>query len=174
MNSVIFGDKLTLLYPDGFHIMGSTEKGNMQFFGDSEGECLSDPERHMLISVGKKSIGSISALLLSANDEAKKTEKIIRKPMSSYGYQLDGFTSRKIGAEKAEGFCYNYESQGIGMYGESYVVKYDRTFYYLNLYARRELKSENLDVWGGNPLICKVGVGWSKRVRLIIKEKRVK
>ena len=52
-----------------------------------------------------------------------------------------------IGGEQAEGFSYAYEAQGVDMYGESYVIKYDRKLYYLNFYARGELLNESLEVW---------------------------
>lgn len=147
MNTIVLGDKLTLSYPDGFHVLDSSGKSSMQFFGGSTGECLSDPERHILISIGWKPIGGISALLVNANDAAKKMEASIRKPMQSYGYRLNEFIAKNVGDNQAEGFNHEYESQGIGMYGESYVVKYDRNLYYLNFYARRERLNESLDIW---------------------------
>lgn len=147
MNTVVSGDALTLSYPDGFHVMDSTEKSSLQFLGDASGECLSDPERHILISIGRKPIGGISSLLVSAKDAAKKAEAGIQKSMQQYGYQLNGFTAKGAGGEQAEGFSYEYEAQGIGMYAESYVIKHDRTLFYLNFYARKELLSESLEVW---------------------------
>ena len=123
---------LTLAYPEGFHVMTESEKSGMQFFGGLPGECLSDPERHILISVGLKTVGGVSAF---------------RKPMQKYGYRLLGFAEKSVGSEKAEGFSYEYESQCIGMYGESCVVKRGKVLYYLNFYARRELLGESLDVW---------------------------
>ena len=147
MKTIVLGEKLTLFYPDGFHVMDSAEKIGMQFYGGSSGECLSDPERHILISVGWKCIGAISAFLVNAEDAAKKMEKSIRKPMQDYGYRLDEFTAKSVGGEQAGGFRYKYESRGVAMYGESYVIKYDRKLYYLNFYARRELLEESLDVW---------------------------
>lgn len=147
MNTAVFGDKLTLSYPDGFHVMDRAEKNSLQFFGGSTGECLSDPERHILISIGWKAIGGLSALLITAKDAAKKMETSIRKPMQNYGYRLNEFAAKSIGGEQAEGFSYEYESQGTHMYGESYAVKQARTFYYLNFYARKELLEESQNVW---------------------------
>ena len=44
----------------------------MQFYGGSPGKCLSDPEQYILISSGLKSIGVISAQLVSTKAVAKK------------------------------------------------------------------------------------------------------
>ena len=146
-NMFVFDDKLTLPCPDGFHVMDETEQSGIRFFGDSPGRCLSDPERHILISVGRKTLGGLSTLLINAKDAAKRMEASIRKPMLEYGYRLNGFAAKSVGSERAEGFSYEYESQGTGMYGESYVVKRDKALYYLNLYARKEQRPDSLEVW---------------------------
>ena len=140
-------DKLILSYPDGFHVMDDTEKSDMRFYNGSSGTCLSDPERHILVSIGWNPIKGLSALLIRAEDAAKKMETGIRKPMQQYDYRLIGFVSKEIGNEKAEGFSYEYETQGIPMYGESYVVRHDGVLYYLNCYLRKELANESLEVW---------------------------
>ena len=60
---------------------------------------------------------------------------------------LDGFLSRAVGGETAEGFSYDYEAQGIRMSAESCVVKHGKVFYYLHIYTREEYKDENLKLW---------------------------
>lgn len=147
MHTVVLGERLTISFPDGFHILDDKEKSKLQFVGDGPGECLSDSESHILISLGWKPIGSLPALLVSAKDAAKRMEASIRKPMQQYGYRLNEFTGKKIGGEQAEGFSYAYTAQNISMYGESYVIKRDRTLYYLHFYARSEYLTESLDIW---------------------------
>ncbi len=61
----------------------------MQFFGGSSGERLSDPERHILISIGWKPIGGISALLIGAKDAARKMEANIQKAMLTTKQNID-------------------------------------------------------------------------------------
>ena len=67
-------DKLTLSFPEGFHVLDGAEQGALQFYGGSPGTCLSDPERHILISLGRKSMGGLSALLINAKDAARRME----------------------------------------------------------------------------------------------------
>jgi hypothetical protein len=138
---------LSLSYPEGFHIMTEAEKGSLNVLEAGPGEVLYDPARHIMISIGWKVLGKVPAMLLSAKDAIKVTESQISGPMQAYGYQMHGFFSKKIGSEKAEGFSYSYKAQGIEMHGESYVVKYKKTFYYLQLYVREELKDESLALW---------------------------
>ena len=86
-------EKLTLSYPDGFHMMDAGEKERLNFLGGSTGECLNDPDRHIIISIGYKSAGGLG-FLVNAKDAAKKTEAAIRKPMQAFSYHLIGFDKR--------------------------------------------------------------------------------
>ena len=138
--------ELSFAVPDGFHVMDESERAKLSFLGKGPGECITDPDRNVIISFGWKSAG-LAALLLSAKDAAKQVESDIRKPMRSYGYHADGFLSRAVGGETAEGFSYDYEAQGIRMSAESCVVKHGKVFYYLHIYTREEYKDENLKLW---------------------------
>lgn len=156
MNCLEIGDKRILPCPDGFHVLDSEERKGIHFLGNAQGECLSDPERHTMISVGWKSIGGIFSLLLNAKDLAKRMESDIKKSMQRYGYRLGGFEEKRVSDKKAEGFCYEYEVQGVGMYGESCIVKDGRMLYYLNVYTRKENMDESLDVWNRILLSVKI------------------
>ena len=141
-NTLSVNEKLVLCYPDGFHEMDENEKGALQFFG-GDGKCIKDPERHILITIGVKTLGAISSLLINAEEAAKKAESSVRKPMEQFGYIRGGFITKDIGGEKAEGFCYEYKSQGINMSGETFCVKQGKTLYYFNIYFRSDLKDES-------------------------------
>ena len=146
-NRLITGETLSLGYPDGFHIMTGEELSKMNVYGGGTGEGLSDPDRHILITVGYKHAGALTGLLANAKDAAGSMEGRLKKLMQPYGYKKGGFCTKTVGNESAEGFSYEYEAQGIGMYGESYVIKRGKTFWYLHFYARTELKAESLKVW---------------------------
>lgn len=146
-NRVTWNDTLTISCPEGFHVLDEAERGKLNFIQDGPGGGISDPDRHILISTGWKPFGGLSAMLLGIKDVAKNMEGRVRKPMQNYGYRLDGFVSGNVGNEKAEGFCYEYEAGGVGMYAESWVVKYKKVLYFLHFYARRELKDESLEIW---------------------------
>ena len=156
-NRVTWNDALTISCPEGFHVLDEAERGKLNFIQDGPGGGISDPERHILISVGWKPFGGLSAMLLGIKDVAKSMEGRVRKPMQNYGYRLDGFVSGNVGNEKAEGFRYEYEADRIRMYAESYVVKYKKVLYFLHFYARRELKDESLEIWNEILLSAKWG-----------------
>lgn len=55
--------------------------------------------------------------------------------------------NRVIANENAEGLGYEYTAQGIHMYGESYVIKHEKYFFYFHFYTRIEFKEENRLIW---------------------------
>lgn len=139
--------RIGLYYPDGFHIMDEEESGSLKFLGEGERICLSDPERHMLVCIGWKQVGSIVSHLIGTKNLAKDMEQRVRRPMKQFGYRMGGFSKKKLGGKEALGFSYEYTAQGIDMTGESYVIKIGKEIYSFHVYIRTELKSECFSVW---------------------------
>ncbi len=146
MERLQLNDGWTLAYPEGFHVMDEKEKEEIRFLGDVQGECLSDPERHILFSVAWKRIGAFPALILSEKDIAKAMEFRIREPMGPYGYAAEGFSERRIGGRKACAFRYSYEVEGIAMRGESMAFKDGKTVWYVHFYYRKAMEAESRPV----------------------------
>ena len=140
METLLLNDGWRLDYPEGFHVMDESEREEIRFLGDVQGECLSDPERHILFSVAWKRIGGFAALVLSEKDIAKAMEFRVREPMEAYGYRPEGFSERRIGGRKACCFRYSYEVEGIAMRGESMAFKDGKTVWYVHFYYRREME----------------------------------
>lgn len=147
MEHVTLHDELKLPCPDGFHVMDEAERARFHFSVKDSGACLSDPERHMLVSAAWTQFSGLTTLLLSDRDLAKRTERDIRKSMQGFGYQLGAFLHRNVGGRIAEGFCYTYTAQRTAMYGESCVLKSGKALFNFHLYARDALKAESLPVW---------------------------
>lgn len=145
--SVTFNNALTIAYPEGFHVMDASERKEMNILGDGPGEFLTDPDRHIIVSVGWKPLPLAASMLLGAKDGAKNTKAAISKAMEPYGFRANENLKKTLGGVTAEGFSYVYTAQEIPMYGEAYVAKHKRVFYYLYLYARSELKDMSLQVW---------------------------
>lgn len=148
-NYITLNETLKIYYPEGFHIMDENERRNLNSLGDGPVECLSDPERHVVISTGWKSVGRLLGMMFGAKDAAKSAEGQVRRAMKVYNYRRNGFFTREVGGEKAEGYSYEYDAQGVHMYGETCVVKHGTEFYYLHLYTRIASKDENLEMWDG-------------------------
>ncbi|MCR4671730.1 MAG: hypothetical protein K5637_00645 [Lachnospiraceae bacterium] len=131
--------------PDGFHVMDAAELAKFNIYKEFPDWSISDPERHIIISVSWRKSG-LGALMLNSKDVAKKMETALQKPMAAFGYKLQGFESKNVGGTAAEGFRYTYTAQNINMIGESYSVKKGKTFYYIHCYYRAELETESIRV----------------------------
>ena len=142
MDYQLLNEELKLPVPDGFHMMDEAELGKYKTLQAAPSWCITDPERHIIVSVAWKKSG-LGALLLTSGEVAKKMEARLRKPMSPYGYRLQGFITETVGGVEAEGFRYSYTAQNIEMTGESFSLKKGKTFYYIHCYYRTERKDES-------------------------------
>jgi len=137
---------LALSCPDGFHKLDSAERASLKMLAEGPGEVLSDPDRHILLSIGWKPVGTLTALLLNTKDVAKNMNMRLRKALKPYSCQERETLNRMISGKRAEGLAYEYDSNGIRMLGQSYVAKHGKAFYFLHFYVRSELKAESLPV----------------------------
>lgn len=144
---MLLNNELVMECPEGFHVMTEEERGKINLLEDGQWVGLSDPDRHMMITIGWKELGGIMAKLMSGKSLAENIEKQISKGMAAFGYESEGSRERQIAGMDAAGFGYKYAAQGIDMVGEAYAAKKNKTAYYFYLYAREELKSESLAVW---------------------------
>ena len=147
MNNCLNMHGLSLTWPEGFHVMDETERSKLRFLTVGEGAGLSDPERHMIVTLGHQRAGGFSAALLSTKDLAKNMEKQISKSMAALGCRTESRKQRTIGGKEAHGFRYSYTVQDVGMTGETYVIKDGKEIWYLHVYMRTALLEESLPVW---------------------------
>ena len=146
MENTVLNSHLQLSYPEGFRVMDPQEL-KQYAYGSLPASALKDPDRHMILTFGYKTVGALAAFLLGAKDMARSIEAQLRRPMRAFGYRPRGSVSRNVGGKKADGYTYTYTAQGIGMAGETLVVKDGRTFYYLYCYMREAQLEESTAVW---------------------------
>ncbi|MBO6053220.1 MAG: hypothetical protein J6Q17_05745 [Clostridia bacterium] len=140
-------DGLLFTSPDGFHVLTDEERSGMHTPWKGPWTGIRDPERHILVTAGVRQAGWLASLLLSARDLADRTEKQISRAMAPYGYRAGDRVERMIAGERAFGFRYAYDADGIAMCAESCVLKQRGKIYDLHLYAREAAKDESLAVW---------------------------
>ncbi len=54
MGEILLNRTLALPLPEGFHVMDEEERSRLRFLEAGECVCLSDPERHLVVTVGWK------------------------------------------------------------------------------------------------------------------------
>ena len=68
-NRVTWNDTLTISCPEGFHVMDEEERSRLNFYGEGECECLSDPDRHIIISIGWARLNGLGAAATQCTSE---------------------------------------------------------------------------------------------------------
>ena len=145
---MLFNKELEMEIPSEFYEMGPDELAGLRFIAEGPGACFSDPERHILFTVGWKQIGALAGLMLNTKDIAGNMEKSIRKAMEPYHYEAVKAVERQIGGAAARGFSYYYQVAGDArMVGESLALKRGKMLYYLHFYTRKEMERENRGIW---------------------------
>ncbi len=147
MMTIDVNHELQITCTEGFHVMEDGERDKLNFYGEGEFECFSDPERHIIICVGWKNLTGLTATLVNAAMTAKSMEKKISRPMRRFGYRKTGTKDILVGGEPASGYCYEYEVQDIAMAGESYACKRGSVMYYLHAYYRKALEEDSVPIW---------------------------
>ena len=147
MDNILINGKLQMSLPDGFHVMDEEERSGLRVLMSGPFIAFTDPQRHIIATVGWKNAG-IASLILRTSDIASGSEKQIAKGMQKYAYVSEDFSERNVGGTGASGFGYRYTpDEGIGMYGETHVLKKGTTVYFFNVYVRDELRDQSLRVW---------------------------
>lgn len=131
----------------GFHRMDEAEWSRLRVIADGEGAGFSDPERHMIVTLGFRQAGGFSAALLNVRALAKNMEMQLRRAMAALDYRTETMKQRSIGGKTAEGLRCSYTAQGTGMTGESYVIKDGKQIWYLHVYMRTALLEASVPVW---------------------------
>lgn len=147
MQEIILNNEFKLSVPDGFHVLSEEEKAGMRLLEEGPFVGLSNPDRHIMATIGWKKAPGFSSLLLSSKDLIKNTEKTVRKSMSPFGYRCRGFEKKQIAGNEADSFLYEYTAQQVDMLAETCVMKVDKIIYYFNFYGRAALEQESLSAW---------------------------
>ena len=92
-----YNNSLHLSFPDGFHVMDYDERKNLKMIEEGPGECLTNPEKHIIISIGWKELSFLPSLLVSARDASDNAQKAIQSAMQPYGLMN---ASKKLNAEQ--------------------------------------------------------------------------
>ena len=140
-------DNLIMSYDDSFEILGEEETDQLKFYDDNKGICLKNEDKHLMITIGYKKINSLINLILSENNLIKTTQNDIARAMKKYDYQLIDYSKKIIKDKQAHGFSYKYIADDINMYGEAYVIKFNKAIYYLYLYSRSDNYKENKEIF---------------------------
>ena len=146
MNKITCNAELYINFPDGFAKLDEEVMRRMGVSPKDPVEMVSDPERHMLISIGWRPL-NLAARLNGVKDLMKVVESEVSKDMQPYAYHFDDCSALELDGEMAESFNYDYTTDDIEMHGETVVIKRNKLMYNIHLYARKELLDSSLETW---------------------------
>ncbi len=133
--------------PEGFRELTEEEKEKMNLAPGGKGMCISDPVRHIVISVVWTQISGLSSFLLGRREISWNMARQIEKKMKQFSYVWLDDVKRTIDGQLARGVDYDYVVNGINMTGESLVIKSEDNLYYFHMYARKVRREESLEVF---------------------------
>lgn len=140
-------NKLYMDCPEGFRQLSEEELQKMNMIARGKGLCISDSERHIVISVAWTQVNPLSSWLLGTRETAGSMARHIGKSMKPFSYYWLNNVKREIDGQVARGLDYEYVVQGINMTGESLVVKVEENLFYFHMYGRKVRRDESLAVF---------------------------
>ena len=147
MERVSVNDSMTIIVPNGFHVMDEAEKNAISGGNETKPAwCITDPVRHIIFTVSWKTVPKLVSIFFSSRDLARKMYKEYSQASSAAGYRFDELRDIPAGSLKAHGYRFSYNAKGTAMCGESASLKNGNTFYYLHSYFREELREESIKV----------------------------
>lgn len=130
MKKQIINETFSLQIPDSFEILSETAL--LEMYRNSPNPFLwgaRDRENHVvLLALWKKSPLFLS-WVTDLKTVVKKDEQLTRKAHEGYVYRLLEFFSLQAGEEKAEGYRFSYEKEGITQISNNFLIRKGSTIY---------------------------------------------
>ena len=142
MKDLLINNTYRLSYPESFFVMDPEERSRQNFLETGPGVCLSDPDKHILISIAWKKVGKLWYSLLKTKDLKKAMEACTVKPMQAFQIRTEEACEVTFCGIETGGFGFSYQVQDTDMAGRSYVMKDEGTLWYFHCYVREENREE--------------------------------
>ena len=92
----------------------------------------------MIIIALWKQYPALLSCMLDLKAVVKKNEQLTRKAHEAHGYRFLEFFSMQAGEEKAEGYRFIYEKEGVAQVCSNFLIKDGRTIYAFICIGREE------------------------------------
>ena len=139
MKQQIINDTFALQIPDGFEILTEDDLRKMyRNAGDPFRWGVRDAENHVIILALWKKYPALLSWTLDLKAIVKKNEQLTGKAHAAHGYRFLEFFSMQAGDEKAEGYRFCYDREGITQVCNNFLIKEGRTIYAFMCVGREE------------------------------------
>ena len=139
MKQQIINDTFALQIPDGFEILTEDDLRKMyRNAGDPFRWGVRDAENHVIILALWKKYPALLSWTLDLKAIVKKNEQLTGKAHAAHGYRFLEFFSMQAGDEKAEGYRFSYDKEGMTQVCSNCLVRDGRTIYAFMCVGREE------------------------------------
>ena len=139
MKQQIINDTFALQIPDGFEILTEDDLRKMyRNAGDPFKWGVRDTENHVIILALWKKYPALLSWTLDLKAIVKKNEQLTGKAHAAHGYRFLEFFSMQAGDEKAEGYRFSYDKEGMTQVCSNCLVRDGRTIYAFMCVGREE------------------------------------
>lgn len=147
MSRQTINDTFTLQIPDRFEVLTEEELRKMyRNAGDPFQWGVRDAENHVIIVALWKKYPVLLSWMLDLKAIAKKNEELTRKAHEGHGYRFLEFFSMQAGNEKAEGYRFTYDKEGVAQTASNFLIKDGRTIYAFICVGREENQDADWDM----------------------------
>ena len=139
MGRQTINDTFTLEIPEQFEVLGEDDLRSMyRNAGDPFQWGVRDTENHMIIVALWKKYPALLSWTLDLKAIVKKNEQLTGQAHAEHGYRFLGFFSTQAGDEKAEGYRFTYEKEGVTQACSNFLIRDGRTIYAFICVGREE------------------------------------
>ena len=132
-------EAFTLQVPDGFEVLTENDLSKMyRNVGDPFRWGVRDAKNHVIITALWKQYPALLSWTLDLKAIVKKNEQLTGKAHAAHGYRFLEFFSMQAGDEKAEGYRFIYDREGITQACSNCLIREGRTIYSFLCVGREE------------------------------------
>lgn len=138
MNDVTINGKLSISYPESFHVMDEAEQTRVFLEDASNRWGIWDTDQHIIIALMWNTSNGVFAKLSNPKDQVKRAEAKARKTYKANGYRCLGFSETLVADRNAHAVSFEYQIQGVDQVATIVVFQEKATCYFTYFYARKE------------------------------------
>ena len=139
MSKQTINDTFTLEIPERFEVLSEEDlRGMYRNAGDPFQWGVRDTENHVIIVALWKRYPALLSWTLDLKAIVKKNEQLTGQAHAEHGYRFLEFFSMQAGDEKAEGYRFTYEKEGVTQACSNFLIKDGRTIYAFVCVGREE------------------------------------
>ena len=136
MKEAIVNSEIKLNYPDHYEVLNEEQLRELYNNDDSNRWAVRNTEEHVTISVLWQGYNKLLAALADLKSTAKRNEQLMSAGLRGYSYKCNGFISEEVCGQTAQGYCYEYEIEGISQHARTLLFKAGRNIYGITCYTR--------------------------------------